>query len=169
MSLGAQIAGIAGKATAAVGGGPILGGLVIAGLVVGGPAGGFAGQPKAPRTPHPPRAPRPGPAPPPGDTQTPPPGPPPVREPAPPVFTRISASNNMMRPNGTCGLPTQATIAAVVKDASATTAKLYYTPPDGTEAGPFKMTGPTGPIPNGGTFHVVITSLPTWNLATRNF
>src|SRR5258706_5429307 len=50
MSLGAQIAAIAGKATAAVGGGPILGGLVIAGLVVGGLAGGFAGQPKAPGT-----------------------------------------------------------------------------------------------------------------------
>jgi hypothetical protein len=50
MSLGAQIAGIAGKVTASVGGGPILGGLVIAGLVVGGLAGGFAGQPKAPGT-----------------------------------------------------------------------------------------------------------------------
>jgi hypothetical protein len=50
MSLGAQIAGIAGRVTASVGGGPILGGLVIAGLVVGGLAGGFAGQPKAPGT-----------------------------------------------------------------------------------------------------------------------
>src|SRR5258706_15969831 len=46
MSLGAQIAGVAGKVSGAVGGGPILGGLVIAGLVVGGLAGAFAGQPK---------------------------------------------------------------------------------------------------------------------------
>jgi cell division septation protein DedD len=46
MSLGAQIAGVAGRVTGAVGGGPILGGLVIAGLVVGGLAGAFAGQPK---------------------------------------------------------------------------------------------------------------------------
>jgi len=46
MSLGAQIAGIAGKVSGTVGGGPILGGLVIAGLVAGGLAGTFAGQPK---------------------------------------------------------------------------------------------------------------------------
>jgi hypothetical protein len=46
MSFGTQIAGLFGKLTAAVGGGPVLGVLVVAGLVVGGLAGGFAGQPK---------------------------------------------------------------------------------------------------------------------------
>jgi hypothetical protein len=46
MSLGAQIAGIAGKVTGSVGGGPILAVLVAAGLVTGGLVGGFAGQPK---------------------------------------------------------------------------------------------------------------------------
>ena len=46
MSLGAQIAGIAGKVTGSVGGGPVLAVLVAAGLVTGGLVGGFAGQPK---------------------------------------------------------------------------------------------------------------------------
>jgi hypothetical protein len=46
MNLGAQIAGIAGKATGAVGGAPLMVTLIVTGLVVGGLAGGFAGQPK---------------------------------------------------------------------------------------------------------------------------
>ncbi len=48
MNLGAQIAGIAGKAAGAVGGAPMMAALVIAGLIVGGLAGALAGQPKAP-------------------------------------------------------------------------------------------------------------------------
>jgi hypothetical protein len=50
MSLGSQIAGIAGKATGSVGGGPIMAGLIVSGVVVGGLLGGFAGQPKPPGT-----------------------------------------------------------------------------------------------------------------------
>jgi outer membrane biosynthesis protein TonB len=46
MSLGSQIAGIAGKATGSVGGGPIMAALIVSGVVVGGLLGGFAGQPK---------------------------------------------------------------------------------------------------------------------------
>jgi hypothetical protein len=46
MNLGAQIAGIVGKATGAVGGAPLMVTLIVTGLVVGGLAGGFAGQPK---------------------------------------------------------------------------------------------------------------------------
>jgi hypothetical protein len=84
------------------------------------------------------------------------------------VFIRVSATNNIMRPNGTCGLPTATTIIALITDASVTTAKLYYTPPDGSEVGPFSMTGPTVP-PNQSAYTADLVAQPTWFIGTLNF
>ncbi|HXU84307.1 MAG TPA: hypothetical protein VN773_00735, partial [Verrucomicrobiae bacterium] len=273
MSLGSQIAGIAGKATGSVGGGPIMAALIVSGVVVGGLLGGFAGQPKpagtssseldvypcwkvgtvfakappgqkiwvtgqnadgswyrvytgspthpegwvhavlitvpqpsavpvvdcapitaltvvgspfetdtpiqdnspsppptpvptaTPKpTPKPTPTPSPTPRPTPKPTPKPTPQPTPVHETDPPAIVGLAARPNpIRRPQGTCTAATASTIYVVVHDASSVTVKMYYTPPGGTEQGPVTMSGPTGPIPNGGTFTATVTAQQSWS------
>jgi hypothetical protein len=63
---------------------------------------------------------------------------------------------------------TSTKIVALITDASVTTAKFYYTPPDGSEVGPFPMTGPAGP-PNQAAYTGDLAAQPNWFIGTLNF